>query len=1170
MLHIERMIIMTDDRNKENERIKLVKKIGLIVAGLFLLYVIIGFWVVAPLLKPKLEAQLSGLLGRKVNIAEIKLNPLVLSATISDLTVHEIDGQPFAGFEALYANAQVSSIFKWAFTVREIRVQGPFGVLKLLPDNKLNIDDILAKLSAPKPEPKEEAGLPRAIIEKFQVIDGKAAVENLSGKEPIREQIAPISFTLENLSTLEGRQGEYRFVGVGPKKGQFEIDGKITVNPVRLQGDFTITDTRISHYWEHLKDLVSFQVISGTTDISGEYTVEIVDGHLNARMENGIFELDDFKLVEKGKEEVLIALPTLSIQGIAADLKAREIEVDRVYTANAAFKSWVAADGTSELQRLFQPDIEKLMAMKGEKTTETKAETTDAAPWEATVDHVDVKNWQFTIDARTGKESIRETAALNTFTVENLSSAADQRGTYAFDGIGPSGGIYQLNGELTVNPVWTQGRYSMANAKLSHFWEHIKDHVSFQIVNGSTGASGDFTLTVDDSKLSARLDNGAYTLNDFELVEKGKKEVLVALPAFSIKGIGADLQAREMNVELIQTVDGRIQSWLSPEGTIELQRLFLQDLEKLMKKKKTGEPEPDPAPAQPWQVALKKMEVKNWELAFEDRTLTHPAKLSADNIDVVVENLNNKKHKTATLGVSMRINQAGDVKIKGKAGIVPLQADLNVVTTKIALKSFQPYVDDAVNAQIASGTTSSSGRIRYRGMDNQPQIRYEGDFSVNDVKIQDRVQAEDFITLAQLKTRGIGLELRPNQLNISQVLIDRPHARVTIDEAGVVNVVKAFVPVEKEKKKEEENLLKRLVNLLILQFKGPMPMRVDRVQLKTFTGDFVDASISPSYETHVEITDATATGLSSDPSAKADFKFNGSIDARATLKGSGQMNPMNALQYSKVDVSLNDFELKPVSPYSGKFIGFKIDQGTLRTDLKYQVANDMVDGNHIIIIDQLELGERVDSPDALNLPIKLGVTLLKDSEGRIKVQVPIEGNVKDPQFDFAKAIRNALTGTIEDAGSAPFAAITAVDGFTGEELRTVAFEFGFSELQDREIQKLNSLAALLKEREALTLGIVGTADRRMDRAAVRGESPGEKEPGDAPSSGDEAPAETDTDLAIDDGRLEELAQRRAEKVSAYLTEQAGVDAGRIQVKPVQIKPAPDGEKGFVEFSLSVE
>jgi hypothetical protein len=162
----------------------------------------------------------------------------------------------------------------------------------------------------------------------------------------------------------------------------------------------------------------------------------------------------------------------------------------------------------------------------------------------------------------------------------------------------------------------------------------------------------------------------------------------------------------------------------------------------------------------------------------------------------------------------------------------------------------------------------------------QPQIRYEGDLSVDDVGIKDRVHTEDFITLAQLKTQGIGLDLRPNQLRVAQVLIDRPSARVTVDEAGVVNVVNAFTPVEKATTdaKGKDNLLKRLVDFLLVQFKGPMPMRVDRVGLKTFTGDFVDASISPSYETQVEITDATVTGLSSDPSAKADYKFNGRID----------------------------------------------------------------------------------------------------------------------------------------------------------------------------------------------------------------------------------------------------------------------------------------------------
>jgi hypothetical protein len=349
-----------------------------------------------------------------------------------------------------------------------------------------------------------------------------------------------------------------------------------------------------------------------------------------------------------------------------------------------------------------------------------------------------------------------------------------------------------------------------------------------------------------------------------------------------------------------------------------------------------------------------------------------------------------------------------------------------------------------------------------------------------------------------------------------------------------------------------------------------MEMNVDRVQLKHCDADFLDASVSPTYSTHVEITEASVKGLSSDPSALADFKIQGRIDRSAALEGTGRMNPLNAPRYSKVDVALKDFDLKPVSPYSGKFMGFKIDRGTLHVDLKYQVEDERVKGNNVIHIDHLELGEKVDSPDAPNLPIELGVALLKDKNDRITVQVPVEGDVKDPHFNFGKAIKSALTGTIDDAGSAPFAALPEIDGFKGEELRTVAFGFGVSELQERETRKLHALAKFLKKRKNLTLGIAGTADRQMDGAAPLRETSEKK-----PARGDQASdKDRQKDAAqgqvVDDERLERLAQRRAEKVSAYFIEQANVETKRIQLKPVRIKPAPDGKSGLVELSLSVE
>jgi len=159
---------MTQNKSKKKSARSLIKKLGLIIIGLFLLYVIAGFWVVPPLLKPRLEKELSSQIGRKVTIEKIKLNPLVLSATTTNLTVYEKDGEPFAGFKELLIDAELSSIVRWAVTFKEIRVLSPFGVLKLLPEKTLNITGILTKFSQPEPAPEQQAELPRAILSNLQ------------------------------------------------------------------------------------------------------------------------------------------------------------------------------------------------------------------------------------------------------------------------------------------------------------------------------------------------------------------------------------------------------------------------------------------------------------------------------------------------------------------------------------------------------------------------------------------------------------------------------------------------------------------------------------------------------------------------------------------------------------------------------------------------------------------------------------------------------------------------------------------------------------------------------------------------------------------------------------------------------------------------------------------
>jgi hypothetical protein len=911
--------------------------------------VIVCFWVVPPLLKPRLEKELSSRIGRKVTIEEIKLNPLALSSTTTKLTVYENDGAPFAGFKELLVDAELSSIVRWAVTFKEIRVLGPFGVVKVLPDQTLNITDILTNFSQPESAPEEQAELPRAVVSKLQIEDGKFTVEDLSGTEPITDTFFPITFTLKNLSTLVGGEGAFKFTGVGQYFGNYQIDGQVSVNPVRVQGSYSVTDTNLSPLWNHIKDHVSFQINMGTIATSGNYLLELIDGTLNTKLQEGIFELKDLQLTEKGKDTVIISIPS-----------------------------------------------------------------------------------------------------------------------------------------------------------------------------------------------------------------------------FSAKGISADVEAREIVVEQVKTDDARIESWLAPDGILNLQSLIIPDLQKLTEMKKSGSTEPKTNESRPWHAAIHKIEVNNWAAAIEDPTLPKPARIIVDDVTVSIENLENKKNSQAKIAITLQLNQAGRVKVNGAAGIDPLSADLEVFFDKIALKSFQPYVDTAVNARIASGSVSSKGRILYQGKDRQPQIRYQGELSLDGIEVKDPIQTEDIINQKQLKASGVVLDIHPNRLNVAEVLINKVHARLTIDKDGTVNVVQVFTPVRKKGEKKKENLLQRLFNLLILQIKGPIPTSVALVKLDNFSVDFIDGSITPSFTTHLEITKSTVEGLSSDPATRADFKVEGNIDQSATIKSAGQMNPLNAMQYAKVGFLLKDFKLEPVSPYSGKYVGYKIADGTLHLDLKYRVDDNMVTGDNKIIVDQLTLGEKVDSPDATNLPVALGVALLKGADGRITLQLPVDGNVKDPKFDFGQAITSALTGKMDTVSRSPFSTIEEIDGLKGEELRFVEFDFGLSELSDRATKKLNALAGFLKERSVLTLGIEGTADRQMDRAKMSEKQATKEKPSSKQKAAKAQQKETVKDQAIDDNQLKMLALTRANLVRDYLIRKGKVAANRIKLKAAKILSTTNEEYGRVEFYLSTQ
>jgi hypothetical protein len=262
-----------------------------------------------------------------------------------------------------------------------------------------------------------------------------------------------------------------------------------------------------------------------------------------------------------------------------------------------------------------------------------------------------------------------------------------------------------------------------------------------------------------------------------------------------------------------------------------------------------------------------------------------------------------------------------------------------------------------------------------------------------------------------------------------------------------------------------------------------MPMRIGTVQITDGSADFADFSVQPNFAAGMMALTGTVTGLSSDPNSRATVKLAGNVDRYAPVDITGQVNLLSAAVFTDIALNFRNMELTTFNPYSGKYAGYNISKGKLTTELHYKVDQRKLDAQHHIVLDQLEFGAATDSKEAVPLPVRLAVALLKDRNGVIDLNLPVSGSLDDPQFRVGPIIWQAFVGLLTKIVSAPFAIIGSLFG-GGDELSYVDFQAGSAMLAADQQDKIAMLAKALAERPQLKLDIPLQTIAPADDAAL--------------------------------------------------------------------------------------
>ncbi len=261
-------------------------------------------------------------------------------------------------------------------------------------------------------------------------------------------------------------------------------------------------------------------------------------------------------------------------------------------------------------------------------------------------------------------------------------------------------------------------------------------------------------------------------------------------------------------------------------------------------------------------------------------------------------------------------------------------------------------------------------------------------------------------------------------------------------------------------------------------------------------------------------------------------------DKYSEFRIDGVVRPLAKNLYLKADGHLHGFGLPTVNGLIANDLGHRFLKGQLDDDFTITIDKNRLDMGNKLSLAQVNV-EEISGKEGP--PLGTAIALLEDRDGNIKLEVPVNGDLGDPDFRVLGAlnpiIMKAVAGTAALAIQ-PLGSVLLVGSLLANQALKVTFEPalfdpGSTELNSGAKTYLGQLAGKLKEKPKLAVrvcGVVAETERSKDKKGNYLDKP--------------------EDLLA-------VAQQRADAARAYLTGQ-GAGSKQLRVCRPSLDAAPEG------------
>jgi len=909
----------------------------------------------------------------------------------------------------------------------------------------------------------------------------------------------------------------------------------------------------------------------------------------------------------------------------------------------------VRRDGSLNLADLEKPFVQPAGA---------KPQAPASKPFKLFVDRLAVENGSATYEDDARPSPFRLDLDPIAFELRNFSTTGGTAGSYQLSATIGQGGRLQWTGTVRAQPISLHGNLQLTGLSAPTVGKYLGSSLPAQISRGTVSLQGSFAIDAAPSGSASpgvrmTIDVPQAQVSGLGVRPRQAGSDYVQLDRFTLGHAHIDLGQHSIRVGEIALAGADIHGWLDQGGRLNLLQLLGSSAAPAPSPASARAPAtmPAQAPARAgsppsstsshrashapaWRIAAPDIRIADTKLSLEDRGVKPAARLTLGPLSARITGYDTAPRSRIAVSLQSAVNGTGRLRLSAQGTLQPQALSAKLDVSRIDLRALQPYLNKYTALTLASGLLGSTLDIDRRA---DGELGVKGQIDVTGLRTVDDDLKRDFVKWQRLHILGFRYDSSPAGLHIERIVAVAPYARVIIGADQTLNVSEALHPRGARAKSAAGTAAARKTAAVksaqaqaaaagepppARPVAAPMPITIGLVRIANGTADYADLSMQPNFATGIQDLHGTIKGLSSDPSSRATVDLRGKVNSHSPVEISGVINLLAATTFADVRMSFRGLELTRMTPYSVRFAGYEIASGTLDADLHYQVDHGRLNADHRLVINQLQLGERVASPHATKLPLRLAIALLKDRDGVIRIGLPVTGSLNNPQFSLGPLIAKALLHVLEKAVSAPFAMLGRLVG-RGSDMDRIDFAPGSATLLPGESARVTAVAKALAQRpqlqlqvpavfapdadrpalarrklrdELLALARSGAGARRSPGRASRGpqppapatagrevlELPGEhyrllraayrsafgpsaplppaaqKVPPFEPAIGALRSALLPR-MVVSDADLQALGERRAQAIRAAILSAGGVDAGRVAITPARPQSAAAGK-----------